>query len=104
MAQYDVHRNRDPRSAALIPFLLDVQSDLLETLATRVVVPLVDAGQFGPPAQRLNPVFQVEGRAVVLSVAELAGVPKAVLGERVASLADRRSEITAAMDLLLLGV
>ncbi|MCU0296361.1 MAG: CcdB family protein [Candidatus Nanopelagicales bacterium] len=104
MVQYDVHLNRDPRSAIQIPFLLDVQSDLLETLATRVVVPLVDAAHFGPPAQRLNPVFQVEGRAVVLSVAELAGVPKVVLGERVASLADRRAEVTAALDLLLLGI
>ena len=40
MAQFDVHRNLNSASANAMPFLLDVQSDLLNGLATRVVVPL----------------------------------------------------------------
>ena len=40
MAQFDVYRNPNPATRARIPYLLDVQSDLLEPLATRVVVPL----------------------------------------------------------------
>jgi len=40
MAQFDVYRNAHPATRARVPYLLDVQSDLLETLATRVVVPL----------------------------------------------------------------
>jgi hypothetical protein len=40
----------------------------------------------------------------VLSTAELAGVPRAILGEPVTSMAGQRNEITAALDLLLLGI
>ena len=40
MAQFDVHRNPNAASAKAIPFLLDVQADLLSGLATRVAVPL----------------------------------------------------------------
>jgi toxin CcdB len=104
MAQYPVLRNRDPRSRAEVPFLLDVQSDLLAGLATRVVVPLIEASHFGKPARRLNPAFDIEGRSVGMSTAELAGVPKAILGEPVTCFAARRAGITAALDLLLLGI
>lgn len=41
MAQFDVHANPNPSTQEEIPYLLDIQSDLLESLATRVVVPLV---------------------------------------------------------------
>ena len=32
MAQWDVHRNRDPETRERVPYLVDVQSDLLEPL------------------------------------------------------------------------
>ena len=52
MAQFSVHRNKNPRTRAEIPFLLDVQSDLLDHLDTRVVAPLAKARSFGgPPAK-----------------------------------------------------
>ena len=40
MPQFTVHRNPNPGSKAAYPLLLDVQSDLLADLGTRVVVPL----------------------------------------------------------------
>ncbi|CAA6816935.1 MAG: Unknown protein [uncultured Thiotrichaceae bacterium] len=40
MAQFDVYRNNNPASQEHIPYLLDVQSDLLDVLNTRVIVPL----------------------------------------------------------------
>jgi toxin CcdB len=56
------------------------------------------------PARTLNPVFEVAQRKVVMSTAELAGVPRSVLGERVSSLAQNRDEIVRALDFLLSGV
>ena len=41
MAQFDVYRNTNSATRKSIPYVLDVQTDLLDTLATRVVVPLV---------------------------------------------------------------
>ena len=48
MAQFDVHRNSDAATREHSPYILDVQSNLLSHLATRVVVPLVRFREFGP--------------------------------------------------------
>jgi len=103
MAQFDVHRNLGGRSAT-VPFLVDVQANLLDGLATRVVVPLVDAKHFGRPARGLNPTFAVDGREVVMSTAELAGVSRRTLGPVVDSLAEQRATIIGALDLLITGL
>jgi len=39
MAHFDVYRNPNPATRARIPYLLDVPSDLLDPLVTRVVGP-----------------------------------------------------------------
>jgi toxin CcdB len=103
MAQFDVLRNPDPGSAALAPYLVDLQADLLSHLSTRVVAPLI------PPedivrAARLHPVFVVEGRELVLAPEDLAAVRRGELGPVVGSLADRRADIVNALDLLFTGI
>ena len=102
MAQFDVHRNPNP-SADVRPYLLDVQSDLIGRLPTRVVVPLALASQF-TAARHLNPIFEIEGQRVVMSTAEIAGIARSAIGEKVASLDAQRSEIVGAIDFLVTGV
>ena len=105
MAQFDVYRNPHPATRARVPYLLDVQSDLLDALATRVVVPLCKPEVLrGKLAERLNPVFEVEGRKMVLLTPELAGVSRKTLGEQIANLAKRRDSIIAALDLVITGI
>ena len=104
MAQFDVYLNPNPDTRKSIPYLLDVQTDLLDTLATRVVVPLVLAEEMGLAAKNLNPQFKIKGVAVVMSSAELAGIPNRSLGDKVASLKNKRDEIIAALDLLFTGI
>ncbi len=104
MAQFDVHRNPHRATRREVPYLLDVQADLLDVLATRVVVPLVAASAMKEAAKDLNPRFRVEGRSVVMSSPELAGVPLKALGERVTSLKSRRDEIVRALDILIAGI
>jgi toxin CcdB len=102
--QFDVYRNPSPRSRDHVPYLLDVQADLLDDLATRVVVPLLHHDAAPNPVRILNPVLQIEGREVVCSTAEIAGIPTTALGEKVANLADQRHTIVAALDLLFTGI
>lgn len=103
MAQFDVFANPNSATAASIPYLLDVQNDLLEHLATRVVVPLYAESVLPQPIQHLNPVFQLDGEALVLVTQELAGIPATLLKTKVASLAPDRSRIIAAIDFLFTG-
>jgi toxin CcdB len=105
MAQFDVYRNPNAATRARVAYLLDVQSDLLEPLATRIVVPLCKPEVLsGKPAERLNPAFEVEGRKLLMLTPELAGVSRKALGERVANLAAERAAIIAALDLVLTGI
>lgn len=104
MAQFDVYLNPNAATRKAIPYLLDVQADLLDTLTTRVVAPLVLAEEMGLAAKHLNPQFKVKGTAVVMSTAELAGVSNRSLGDKVVSLKNKRDEIIVALDLLFTGI
>ena len=104
MAQFDVHRNINPDSRDWAPYLLDVQNDLLDPLATRVVGPLIKTEEMPKPAKRLNPRFMVENTAVVMSTAELAGIPARALREKVASLREGGDEIMEGRVMLFYGV
>lgn len=67
-------------------------------------VPLILAEEMGLAAKHLNPQFKIKGAAVVMSTAELAGVAKRSLGDKIASLKNKRNEIITALDLLFTGI
>jgi toxin CcdB len=104
MPRFDVYLNSGAQ-AAVTPYLLDVQSDLLQGLDTRIVVPLRRRDQFPEvnlPAN-LTPVFEIEGIECLLETPKLAAVPLRLLKTTVASFSDRQFEITAALDFLFHG-
>ena len=101
--QGDVYHNPDDPSGDM-PFLLDVQADLLSELGTRVVVPLIRAEAFGRRAARLHPTFSVAEREVVMGTHLLAAVRRQILRDPAGSLRDERDTIIAAIDVLWSGV
>lgn len=103
MGQFDVHENKNPETNQIIPYLLDIQSDLLARLTTRVVIPLLHKAAMGKVIEHLNPQFNIGQATVCMSTSELAGVPVSFLGKKMASLKDRRDEIIAALDFLFTG-
>ena len=103
MAQFDVYRNTNPETNQTIPYLLDIQADLLNGLSTRVVVPLITSSAMGKPIAHINPQFNISNTIVFMSTAELAGISFRSLGEKVCSLKLHRTEIIAALDFLFTG-
>ncbi len=103
MAQFDVYSNPNPVTKRAIPYLLDIQADLLNNLATRVVIPLYTVSAMGKTAKYLNIQFSVKRTTVIMSTAELAGVAVKSLGDKVCSLTEHRNEIIAAIDFLVTG-
>jgi toxin CcdB len=97
MARFDIFENKGGAG-----YLLDVQSDLLSGLNTRVVVPLLPKSSAPTPAQRLNPELSLEGQELVMATQYMAAVPEHELGSRVGSLAEQQDEISAALDMLFL--
>lgn len=105
MSQFTVYRNKSPRSKGDYPFLLDIQSDLLSDLKTRVVIPLCSEGWLGgQPIGNLVPKLEIEGDPFLVLTPQLAGVSTRELGERVTDLSESRDAIIAALDLLITGV
>jgi toxin CcdB len=104
VTQFTVYRNKNPRSRTTFPFLVNVQSDLLDELQTRVVIPLTRAAALTrKPVSNLMPTVQFEGEAYVLMTPQLAGIARSELGPAAGNLVGRRDTIVAAMDFLLSG-
>ncbi|WP_419764005.1 MAG: CcdB family protein [Arcobacter sp.] len=100
MAQFDVYKNINNSSKDDIPYLLDIQNDILKNLSSRVVVPLVLNSK---SAKILNPIFEIENQKLIMSTAELASISSDKIGEKVCSLEKRRNEIIEAVDFLITG-
>ena len=99
MAKYDVYR--DPRGTENL--LLNVQSDIFDRLDTRLAIPLLPEHPQRTALKRLNPIFAIGGRRYVAFTQLMLAVPAIALKEPLANVADRRDEITAAMDFLYQG-
>lgn len=104
MARLTVYRNPTRSEWKHTPFLLDVQTDLIGALATRVVVPLRTADSFPAPIEILNPVVDIDGKRVVLDTAALAALPRDALRSPVADLRAHRFDIDNALDMLFQGL
>lgn len=104
MSQFIAYANADPASRKLIPYLLAVQSDLIETLGSRVVVPLITAQQADAPIEKLMPQLAVDDQLLVMDTAQIMGLPVRMLGPQVADLAHERQAILAAIDMLTHGI
>jgi toxin CcdB len=105
VAQFDVYRNPHPGSRERVPYVVDVQSGLIDQLPTRLAMPLsrvgADARKF--PAS-LCPVFEIRGEPLLLMAHQAAPLPARLLGKPVLSVAHRSSEVVAAMDAVLSGI
>ena len=104
MAQFTVYKNRNPRSKATYPLLLDAQADLLHDLQTRLVIPLTKAPALTKkPIARLMPYIEVDGERYLLMTPQLAGIARSELGPAIGNVAEQRSAIVSALDLLITG-
>jgi toxin CcdB len=90
-----------PRGA--VPYVVDVQSDFLSHLASRMIIPIIPADDLPKRIADLHPVLDINGGRHVLVTHQLTSISKRDLKNPVASLAQHRDEITRALDLLFTG-
>ncbi len=104
MPRFDLYRNPVRSEAKEIPFLLDVQSDFLEMLDTRMIVPLRRADLFRKTIEHLNPLIEHEGHQLVLDTASMASVPRSELKHPVGNVRTLRLDVENALDFLFTGI
>jgi len=104
MAQFSVYENKNPDSCDAYPYLLNVQNDLLNSLETRVVIPVSRQSRLiNTPIERLTPVLPIEKTPHVLLTPQLAAIPATELGLLVCDLSEHRTIIIGALDFLFTG-
>lgn len=104
MARFDIYPNPGSHRDTT-PYLLDVQSNLLDGLDSRMVIPLRSLEHFAKvklPA-RLTPVLEINGKDYLLETPKMGAVPNRLLKNSAASLSEHQDQITDALDFLFQG-
>jgi toxin CcdB len=101
MARFDVY---PIPGGARDGYLIDVQADLLDHLASRVVVPLEPVATNPMRLKDLNPIFDIAGAPHVLLTQAIVAIPARDLKRPVATLRPHQDAITRALDILLTGL
>lgn len=96
MARFDV---RQVEGA----YFVDVQTDILDGIGTRLVVPLLASEDVPRPIKRLHPLLAMNGLSVVMATHLLVAVPERALGRPTGNLRHHYDEIIAALDMIFLG-
>lgn len=105
MGQFKAYENPNKASSKTYPYLLDIQSNLLDDLRTTVVIPLSPTSLSGKAAiTKLCPILEIEGKAFIALTQQIAGIDRKSLGKEVCDLSHYRSEIISALDFIISGI
>jgi toxin CcdB len=103
--QFDVYQNSSPKMRDRYPYVVDVQSDLLSGLATRMVMPLaISALSNAEVPRRLCALIVVKGQMHLLIPFEAAPLDKRFLKRRIASIRKCANDVISAADAVMSGV
>jgi toxin CcdB len=103
MAQFDVYANPSESAAHGIPYVVVVQSELLDALATRMTIPLATVEFAEKSPDKLCPVVTVNGQRLRALAHYTAPLPTRSLQQVVGNLAAHASTLIAAMDVVVSG-
>lgn len=104
MAQYDVYVNPSSSAAAGIPYVVVVQSDLLDGLNTRLTVPLAEPVGASQVPTALCPVITVLGQRLHALAHYAAPLPAKALQRPIDNVAAQAHALVSAMDAVLSGI
>jgi toxin CcdB len=96
MARFDVFR----LAGGLV---VDVQTNLLSDLETRLVMPLLPVGNAPIPATRLNPVVEFQGSRYALQPQFMSAIARRHLPKPLGSLDKDYDRVVASIDMIFNG-
>lgn len=105
MSQFTLYKNNDKNTSKTYPFFVDVQSELLDGLNSRMVIPLAPAALLDNRSPtHLCPVIHLDDGDFVILTQQMTSVPARILTQPVNDLSIFRNEIIAAIDFLITGI
>jgi toxin CcdB len=105
MAQFDIHVNPSASQEEGFPYFVVIQSELLDHLPTRLVMPLqrLERAPKGMP-RRLTQSVDVKGERLSLAAHQCAPWPARMLKRPVMNIAAQSDAIRDALDAVISGV
>lgn len=105
MAQFTVYENQNQDSKETYPYFVDVQNNLLDSLNSRLVIPLTPYRYLDDSnISNLCPKATVDDEIFVLLTHQMTNVPLSALKAPATSLENLRNDIIAAIDFLITGI
>ena len=104
MGQFVAYVNPNKQSNKTYPYLIDVQSNLLEDLKTTVVIPMTGVTRSASTITNLSPMLTINGKVYIALTQQLSAIDKSSLGKPVIDLSSHRHELISAIDFLTSGV
>ncbi len=105
MSQFTVYKNKNSKTKKTFPYLLDIQSDLLDQIRTTIIIPL---GKYSTVKEqvitKLCPIVEIDGVKFAALTQQIAGIDRTLLGTEVTNISDYRSEFIDAIDLIISGI
>lgn len=96
MARFDIYRV-DGR------LVVDLQTDILNGLTTRMLAPLVPVDEAPQSASRLNPILEIDGQFYALQPQLMTAVSQRQLGRPAGNILRHYDRIVAAIDMVFNG-
>lgn len=104
MSQFTLYENTSEDSRDTYPYFVDIQNSLLDSLNTRLVIPLAPAKYLAENIANLCPVATVNNEPYILLTHQLTNVPVSALHTPIGSLESNRDKIISALDFLVTGI
>jgi toxin CcdB len=104
MAQYDVFTNPSKSADDGIPYVVVIQSDLLDALATRMTVPLAVFDEQIKAPNALCPVVTVKGKRFHALAHYAAPLPAKALKRPLANVESQADMLVSAIDTVISGI
>ncbi|EGU4505449.1 plasmid maintenance protein CcdB [Salmonella enterica] len=105
MKQFIVYKNKS-RNKQMYPYFINVQSDMLAHLNTRLVMPLTQKANSNSQVKALTPVVTIEqvGYVVLTTMITTTDVKNLKDGDAVMDASYLRDQLVSAIDMMILGI
>lgn len=104
MNQFDVYENTDKDTKQTYPYFVDIQTDLLEVLNSRVVIPVTKAKPDRNLPNNICPKVDINDESFYLLTYQITTVSLTFLKKKQGSLSANRTDIINSVDFLFSGI
>ncbi len=105
MAQFDIYKNPSKTTNKFFPYIVDIQSPLINQIATRLVIPLGKYEHFNNQAMtHLTPELTFNNEKLFLFTPQLSSISSNLLESPIGSLSYFRDEIISSVDFAITGI